>query len=113
MLGLTQKDPLAETLCQSLLRVVRWVSRRRRCEVVAGSCYGRQWLFPLSSPSQYTGSTLSPMSLHLSAPCFRTPCVYVRGPHGVGRLATRVVVVPRNKSAALRGDFPKNKNIPE
>jgi hypothetical protein len=35
MLGLTQKDPLAETPCQSLLRVVRCVSRRCRCEVVA------------------------------------------------------------------------------
>jgi hypothetical protein len=64
-------SPKNETPCQSLLRVVRCVSRCCRCEVVRGSCYGRQWLFPLSSSSQYTGSTLSPMSLHLSAPCFR------------------------------------------
>src|SRR4051812_33946661 len=35
MLGLTQKDPLAATPCQSFLRVVRCVSRRCRREVVA------------------------------------------------------------------------------
>jgi hypothetical protein len=38
--------------------------------------------------------------MHLSAPCFRAPCVNVRG-----RLATRVVVVPRQRSLPAVGFF--------
>jgi hypothetical protein len=53
----------------------------------------------------------------LCPPCHCTcplPVSALRVYMSVGRLATRVVVVPRNKSAALRGDFPpkkKKKNV--
>jgi hypothetical protein len=89
MLGLTQKDPLAETPCQSLLRVVRCVSRRCRCEVVAVLAMAVNGC-SLSSPSQYP-------PCHCTCPL---PRIFAWG-------ATRVVVVPRTNSAALRGDPPQ------